>query len=621
VAHLFASHNRMHDWSYLLGFTERNFNMQDDNFGNRPPGLALLGGEGDPEVGDAQAGALTGGFPAYVGRTNANQITPPDGLPGVTNQYLFQPIAGAIYVPCADGSYDMTVVAHEYTHAISNRMVAGPLLGLLGFQPVSMGESWSDLVAMEYLHEYGYLPLADENPWALGPYATGNKQVGIRNYALNKNPLNYSDLAFDQTGAEVHADGEIWNAANFEVRRALVRKWNPQYSAANRVLQRRCANGAVVVDKCPGNRRWIQIVFDAFLLMQSDVTMVDARDAYLAADKMRFNGQNQATLWEAFAKRGLGQFASTTDSEDEQAKPSFESPLSSDEARVTFKAVAADGRGGAVRATVFVGDFEARVTPVADTDGKTKLTATQRFVPGRYHFLVQAKGYGAQRFDVVLGAGHKGTLTAVLPTNWASVSSGATGSGDGNADPDLLLDDTEATVWNVEGGPVRGRQLTVKLGRGAHMVRVVAVSALRAPDVGGFGTPVPVPPPIPHPVAGNRFSALRQFAVFACDATKRDCSKDINFRRIYTSPPDAFPAGLPRPLAPDLTLRTFDVPDTRATHVRLVVLHNQCTGASVYHGELDNDPLNPTDCISGSDQDTVVQASEFQVFSGRGALR
>ena len=27
------AHNRMHDWSYHLGFTERNWNAQDYNFG------------------------------------------------------------------------------------------------------------------------------------------------------------------------------------------------------------------------------------------------------------------------------------------------------------------------------------------------------------------------------------------------------------------------------------------------------------------------------------------------------------------------------------------------------------------------------------------------------------
>ena len=54
-------HNRMHDWTYHLGFTEENWNAQQSNFGN-------AGAGGDPVLGQAQAGAATGGYPAYLGR-------------------------------------------------------------------------------------------------------------------------------------------------------------------------------------------------------------------------------------------------------------------------------------------------------------------------------------------------------------------------------------------------------------------------------------------------------------------------------------------------------------------------------------------------------------------------
>ncbi|HYF72801.1 MAG TPA: M36 family metallopeptidase, partial [Nocardioides sp.] len=143
VTNLFVAHNRMHDYSYYLGFTEDNYNMQLDNLGRG-------GVPGDQEIGNAQAGALTGGQPSYLGRDNANQITLQDGVPGITNQYLFQPIAGAFYSPCVDGGLDMGIVGHEYTHAISNRMVGGPDEGLTSEQGGAMGESWSDLVAGEY---------------------------------------------------------------------------------------------------------------------------------------------------------------------------------------------------------------------------------------------------------------------------------------------------------------------------------------------------------------------------------------------------------------------------------------------------------------------------------------
>ena len=44
----------------------------------------------------------------------------------------------------------MGIVGHEYTHAITNRMVGGPDEGLTSEQGGAMGESWGDLVAGEY---------------------------------------------------------------------------------------------------------------------------------------------------------------------------------------------------------------------------------------------------------------------------------------------------------------------------------------------------------------------------------------------------------------------------------------------------------------------------------------
>ena len=70
----------------------------------------------------------------------------------------------------------------------------------------------------------------------------------------------------------------------------------------------------------------------------------------------------------------------------------------------------------------------------------------------------------------------------------------------------------------------------------------------------------------------------------------------------------------PRPVAPNLNLRSFDVPDTPATHVRFVALENQCTGFAGYAGEQDNDVTNDTDCKAASDRDLSVRASELELF-------
>ena len=203
TVNLFVAHNRMHDWSYYLGFTERNWNAQDYNFGLTEPRQ-----ESDPIIGDVQSGALVGQ------RDNANMITLADGVASITNMYFWQPIAGSFYAPCVDGDYDMAVIGHEYTHMIENRMI-GKGVGRSGHHAGAMGESIADLNAMEYLNENGFVPTSDENPYVIGAYATGNKHHAIRNYSmaypmsggvpmpsqqLSINALNFSDMGYDVTG-------------------------------------------------------------------------------------------------------------------------------------------------------------------------------------------------------------------------------------------------------------------------------------------------------------------------------------------------------------------------------------------------------------------------------------
>jgi extracellular elastinolytic metalloproteinase len=609
-ANLFAMHNQMHDWAYHLGFTEVAFNLQRSNFGRG-------GAENDPERGNAQAGGISGGPPAFAARDNANQITPPDGMAPITNMYLWQPIAGSFYAPCVDGDYDMSVIGHEYTHAISNRMVAGPTSNLSGSQAGAMGESWSDLSATEQLNEFGLAPIADENPFAVGPYVTSDKQAGIRNYGMNVSPLNYSDVGYDFVCndplcpllTQVHADGEIWSATNFAIREAMNARYDATYPSSDAALQRSCAEGATTVDECPGNRRWIQLVFDAWLLMATGrVSMVDARDAMLAADQSRNGGANSELLWNVFAGRGLGQNAVSTSTDDVDPTPSFESPHA-DEATVVFTPL--DGDGNLIpNARLFVGRYEARAAPVADTDPNTTLGNTVRMVPGTYELLVQAPGYGHKRDTQQLRPNEVKEYTAgPLFPNLASSARGATASGDG-INLAKLIDDTEATNWASLNSPVVGKQVTVRLdpSQPVQNVRRIQVSAMlrtRIPNDPGGDT-----------AGQNRFTALRQFQLLACRAEGDvDCTQTGDFKVVFTSAANAFPSVAPRPRAPDLIIRSFDIPRIRATHVRLRVLTNQCTGTPAFAGDQDDDPANTTDCAAGSVQDDNVRAAELQVFS------
>jgi extracellular elastinolytic metalloproteinase len=146
----------------------------------------------------------------------------------------------------------------------------------------------------------------------------------------------------------------------------------------------------------------------------------------------------------------------------------------------------------------------------------------------------------------------------------------------------------------------------VDLAGNVQQVGRVQVSAMLRPPVAG------------DPDAGTqgRVTALRQFRVLACTATGAvTCENAADFQAVYTSPADAFPSVAPRPRAPELIIKSFDIPDTTATHLRLEVLTNQCTGAPDYAGEQDADPRADTDCATASPQALNVRAAEFQAFA------
>ena len=305
----------------------------------------------------------------------------------------------------------MGIVGHEYTHAISNRMVAGPDEGLTSEQGGAMGESWGDLVAGEYQFAHGYSN--GGNVWAVGAYATGNTETAIRDYSIDDNPLNYSDYGFDITGPEVHADGEIWNGTCGRSARPSSRSTTPSSRTPTRPCSSRARDATATTtprpaDTCPGNRRWVQLMFDAFLLQQGATSMLDARDAMIAADQMRFGGANKDVLWAAFARRGMGVDAAVADADDDEPTPSFATPTGSISA-ITFATTG--------KAKIYVGDYEARVTPVADTDPDTALGATARFTPGTYDMVAVSPDRGFTRWTMtVLADGGR------APRPWATWS-------------------------------------------------------------------------------------------------------------------------------------------------------------------------------------------------------
>ncbi len=618
VVNLFVGHNLAHDFTYRLGLIEPTGALQVNNFGKG-------GVEGDPEVGNAQNAAATN--PTFTatnpvttptsglgltGRNNANQITMQDGVAGITNQYLFEPVVG-FAAPCVDGGLDATIFIHEYVHAVTNRLVAGPDAGLSGEQAGAMGEGWSDMVSVEYLQALDLAGQRGEDPFSVGAYSTGAPEVGIRDYNLrpDKNPLNYSSYGFDTTGPEVHADGEIWNATQMTVRAALTEAYRSRFDPENSALQRACALGrdaagspAPTFDGCPGNRRWVTYLFDAMLLQaNASPTMVDMKDAMLAADMLRTNGVDQQTIADAYASRGLGAGSKAKDAADTDPVPSFASPTAARNAQVSF-ALVDDVTREPVGGSVFVGDFQARATPVATTLGGENPDPTVSLIAGAYDLLVQAAGYGLQRFTATFAAGSSPTQTFRLLPNVASTSKGATVSGDGIALSNVI-DDDEATLGGFDGAaagtPVAGRSFTVDLAGGLTRISSVAVSALHRP----------ADPEVEGDFAGGRLLGVRAFDLEASSDGGQ------SFTTVYRSPDDFFPADKPRAVAPDLNLRTVTLPSpVVADTLRMVVRTNTCTGAPDFAG-IDKDPtaeaLAPANCPQ-SPNASQVTITELQAF-------
>lgn len=253
VTNAFYLVNDWHDRTYALGFTESAGNFQSSNFGKG-------GAQNDDVQVDVQDG---------TGSNNANFATPPDGSRPRMQMFLFTLKNGSGGIS-QDGDFDPTVIYHESSHGLSNRLVGGGTTGcLLGTQSGGMGEGWSDFMAASFL----------DDP-VIGAYVTGNAAVGIRRASMADSPFTYANIK-DRSMVEKHDAGEIWAAALWDVRTAL---------------------GKAITE---------QLVVSGMKLTPCNPTMLQARDAILQADANINAGANRCAIFTAFAGRLMGSDATS----------------------------------------------------------------------------------------------------------------------------------------------------------------------------------------------------------------------------------------------------------------------------------------------------------------------
>ncbi|MFZ2874311.1 MAG: M36 family metallopeptidase [Phycisphaerales bacterium] len=298
VVQAFFLANLWHDRMYSLGFDEPAGNYQQANFGTWGEGgdpIRILLHESIDSVDYGQT-SLTGDPPADGNETRVRL----ESMTGPT--------------PNRSAALDATVVYHELTHAMTARLVVGQSFGPV--QTRGMLEGWADFFAIALTAESAddfsasypvfsyasreYPPRADH----LNHYYYGARMYPYSADLVNMNPLRYGyidpadavefpypdldiprNLMFHNIArSETYRVGEVWATTLLHSRTSL--------SQAGLAFE--------------ANELMMQLAVDAHKLCPGRASFLDARDALLQADLLRYDGTHHVTLWQVFALRGMG---------------------------------------------------------------------------------------------------------------------------------------------------------------------------------------------------------------------------------------------------------------------------------------------------------------------------
>jgi hypothetical protein len=204
-----------------------------------------------------------------------------------------------------DGSFDNGIVAHEYGHGISNRLVGGAAnVNCLSNQE-QLGEGWSDYFGLAITMKPGDTPAKLRGIGTFSSTKEPTTGTGIRKYPyttnMSVNPFIFSDVK-DQEVSEgavsVHGVGSIWATILWDLQWKMIGIYgfdSDMYTGTG------------------GNNMTMQLVISGLKLTPCNSGFVGARDAILAADELLNDGVNQCAIWEVFARRGLGYSADSGD--------------------------------------------------------------------------------------------------------------------------------------------------------------------------------------------------------------------------------------------------------------------------------------------------------------------
>ena len=220
-----------------------------------------------------------------------------------------------------DGSFDNGIIAHEYGHGITSRLVGGAQTVSCLNNDETMSEGLSDWIGlMLMLKDEDYA----EKAVGYGTYATSQTidGPGIRNAPYSTdfsvNNYTYGDTNNTSDLSQPHGVGFVFGTMLWDMTWAFIE----QYGFDSDLI-----NGS------GGNNKIMQLFIDALKVSPCNPGFVDFRDAILLADELTNNGIHECLLWEVFARRGLGLLADQGNAnnrqdqtEDFSIPPSCEEP-------------------------------------------------------------------------------------------------------------------------------------------------------------------------------------------------------------------------------------------------------------------------------------------------------
>ncbi|ACA88026.1 rhombosortase-dependent M36 family metallopeptidase [Shewanella woodyi] len=187
-----------------------------------------------------------------------------------------------------DSSWDNAIVAHEWGHYISNRLV-GNGSGLSSNQARSMGEGFGDFHALLFgSEEADNLVTGNEN--YAGSYGDTTYVAsfvnGIRQFPYSTNmDINPSTFAYVESNPQVHASGSVYGVMLWDAFIGLVNDERHTFDEAKDLMKDYLVAGYKMMPMAP--------------------TFTEGRDALLAAAYANDEDDYKVILG-AFARRGMG---------------------------------------------------------------------------------------------------------------------------------------------------------------------------------------------------------------------------------------------------------------------------------------------------------------------------